>query len=188
VNEPECWSWPLPAILTREQEIERLEEESLALCRDLGSMDHYLTPGACRLITWNWPQYLLTSWHSDRCAVCGVETLALAVDHDHHSGLVRGLLCRGCNLSEGTSRNEVYDLYRQRPPALILGTRFFYTGRGWPDDWWCDERLARRLTSNREWTQAEATLVLQTPASLAREQSARGEVTRAQVCPDIQAS
>lgn len=47
----------------------------------------------------------LFAFQGGRCYVCGVETRAsrLAVDHDHASGAVRGLLCAndqwGCNVS-----------------------------------------------------------------------------------------
>lgn len=37
-----------------------------------------------------------------RCAVCGcIPNERLAVDHDHETGVVRGLLCRRCNLELG---------------------------------------------------------------------------------------
>jgi hypothetical protein len=36
-----------------------------------------------------------------RCAICGVLSEALHVDHDHESGMVRGLLCGNCNKAIG---------------------------------------------------------------------------------------
>lgn len=35
------------------------------------------------------------------CAVCGVASAALAVDHSHETGEIRALLCRNCNLALG---------------------------------------------------------------------------------------
>jgi hypothetical protein len=55
-----------------------------------------------------------------RCAVCGREestrhpgtgeTFSLAVDHDHRTGRLRGLLCRHCNLALGYVGDSVETL------------------------------------------------------------------------------
>lgn len=67
------------------------------------------------------------------CAICGVHADdGLVVDHDHDSGLVRGLLCRSCNFTEGkrdhlpgppTFGTACCELchYRQHPPVSWLG-------------------------------------------------------------------
>lgn len=63
-------------------------------------------------------QYGLTreSWlqlvdkQESKCAICGKEELhpsALAIDHDHKTGRVRGLLCRDCNVALGLLRDDV---------------------------------------------------------------------------------
>jgi Recombination endonuclease VII len=56
-----------------------------------------------------------------RCAVCP-STGKLHVDHDHATGLVRGLLCRPCNIREGQHGDHAdLDAYRANPPAAGLG-------------------------------------------------------------------
>lgn len=152
-DEPACWSWPLPSSMTREDEIERLAEENLRLVRDHGN-EHLLPESALRMLTRDWPTYLLSSWHNERCALCGNHGGHLVVDHDHSSGLVRGRLCRGCNISEGARAVDeavAYALYRRRPPAVILGLTVYYVGRGWEDGWWHDVGQARALTGNTSW-------------------------------------
>lgn len=154
VLEPACWSWPVPDVVTREDEIDRLVEEFLQRCRQENTRDHYLPESAARLLTRDWARYLMTSWHDGRCAICGWRPDRLVVDHHHMTGAVRGLLCRGCNISEGMrSADEVpaYALYRDRPSAAILTVSFYYVGRGWPDGWWRDVNQARALTGNPGW-------------------------------------
>lgn len=50
------------------------------------------------------------------CAICG-KTLAeegkwLAVDHDHETGAVRGLLCQSCNTMLGCASDDIFILGR----------------------------------------------------------------------------
>lgn len=51
-----------------------------------------------------------------RCAICGTDTPGtagvFAVDHDHTTGAVRGLLCRGCNIGIGNLGDDVERLRR----------------------------------------------------------------------------
>lgn len=89
---------------------------------------------------WSWPvpeprEYAteeeasdaLHEWQLDRgCAICGAR-FNLVEDHDHHTGLVRGNLCRSCNIKEGWGAESVpFVKYRQRPPAAILGVKVRY--------------------------------------------------------------
>jgi hypothetical protein len=62
------------------------------------------------------------------CAICRVATGAtrnLSVDHDHKTGLVRGLLCRPCNDLLGHLRDDIEAARRVAgylilPPARVL--------------------------------------------------------------------
>lgn len=74
--EPACWTW------------------------DVTSDDL----GAAQDCPENFGHVLLWNWQQARCAVCavGVEDVKfLARDHDHATGLLRGLLCPSCNRLEG---------------------------------------------------------------------------------------
>lgn len=44
--------------------------------------------------------------HGARCWICGTIDPPFHVDHDHNSGLVRGLLCAGCNYGLGWFRDD----------------------------------------------------------------------------------
>ncbi|MEV6527690.1 endonuclease domain-containing protein [Longispora sp. NPDC051575] len=63
----------------------------------------------------------LRAWQGGRCAICGQHEAVLVRDHDHESGLLRGLLCGGCNSAEGSQHGHHNALYRLLPPAVLLG-------------------------------------------------------------------
>ena len=53
-----------------------------------------------------------------RCAICGEnetgrkDRFVFSVDHDHKTGKIRGLLCRGCNTGIGNLRDDPEILLR----------------------------------------------------------------------------
>jgi len=101
-QDPACWSWPV------------WETDKTA---------HYA----------RWGEFaagdLMIDWHEGRCAMCGIPDDDLMRDHDHRTGWERGLLCRSCNIMEGTHPDRagsVFSKYRERPPAVILGIRIRY--------------------------------------------------------------
>jgi Recombination endonuclease VII len=66
-----------------------------------------------------------------RCGICRKKpgTRRLAVDHDHATDAIRGLLCRSCNLALSVDRNTVAHLrraiaYIQHPPAAAALAAF----------------------------------------------------------------
>lgn len=111
---------------------------------------------------WSWPvpdvpafadeglaERFLLHWHEFRCALCGFPDFGLVLDHDHETGLVRGRLCRSCNISEGMGSAPVVLKYRQRNPASILGIQIVYwspfTGYAEPVPYEDPEEKRRRL-------------------------------------------
>ena len=68
------------------------------------------------------------AFQGGRCAICQVATgkaRALAVDHDHDSGLIRGLLCQPCNFvllgRYGPEALQRALDYLEHPPAEQIG-------------------------------------------------------------------
>jgi len=45
---------------------------------------------------------------NDECEICRTRLPKLVIDHDHTSGLVRGLLCSGCNSGLGFFRDSLF--------------------------------------------------------------------------------
>ncbi|GHA46602.1 hypothetical protein GCM10010329_81560 [Streptomyces spiroverticillatus] len=102
---PACWFWPLPA-------------------------DQDPLPAST--------EDMLFTWQQSRCAICGrngqrtrrTAPDALVLDHDHETGLVRGLLCYRCNKREGLQspgEDGRYGNYRKLPPARQLGLTTRYS-------------------------------------------------------------
>lgn len=107
-GQPSCWGWDVPSHPTGAQVLASVTADSQFASEDTA-------------------ETALHAWQAERCAICG-EQESLVVDHDHQTGLVRGLLCQQCNTNEGLDgRPEtVYQRYRELPPARILGIRLRY--------------------------------------------------------------
>ncbi|WP_410646185.1 endonuclease domain-containing protein [Amycolatopsis sp. cmx-4-54] len=92
-----------------------------------------------------WPRYLggdtpisrirtrLIAVFGEACAICG--RAAQYVDHDHDSGLVRGMLCEFCNVSVEWCPHLsgcAFADYLASPPAHALAIRYPNRGRRRP--------------------------------------------------------
>lgn len=112
-EQPACWSW-------------RRSEHVLWMVEQFKSGDH------SRLVARGKeaPYWIMREFQKSRCAICGRREGGrnpdrvdqLVVDHDHATGLIRGLLCKGCNNAEGRHnvKKARYRMYRDKNPASML--------------------------------------------------------------------
>lgn len=107
-GEPACWSWEPPAAGAWEKKRDSFHEQ----------VRPTLSKEICE-------SAVMAEWHQGRCAICGCRE-KLVTDHDHETGLERGLLCRSCNACEGTRDGGIWDRYRQSNPATICGFQCRY--------------------------------------------------------------
>lgn len=146
---PACHDWPVT------------EEDLLAAARAGAIEDH----DERQRVGWG----VISTWQRGLCAICGEISHDWArgitdwvLDHDHQTGLVRGMLCRGCNISEGCNDYGALRRYRERPPAAMLGVEARYqspfTGWAAPEPEWLwspdpdrspSRRVARRWHTDR---------------------------------------
>ena len=73
---------------------------------------------------------VLVRWCRYRCGICGSsdENNRIVMDHDHKTGLCRGLLCAEHNRLEGLGGGLLFDMYREWPPASVCDLKVGY----WP--------------------------------------------------------
>jgi hypothetical protein len=97
---------------------------------------HYLRQIKYRYKLSSTDYHALFELQGGRCGICQVSQdemgERLAVDHDHQSGEVRGLLCRPCNRSLGqheARQTSAWCCYKAWPPMKELSYR-----RTTPDD------------------------------------------------------
>lgn len=93
-----------------------------------------------------------------RCGICGREDLTrrLAVDHDHASGMIRGLLCIRCNLAEGQhgtcGRGDrcAICMWRNQPAVTWLGWTVATGPSAAPFAYGSAEKLVARFAADRQ--------------------------------------
>lgn len=87
----------------------------------------------------------LAGMQNGQCAICriGRYDVPLQADHDHDTGLLRGMLCQSCNNRESRFRRGADDpavhAYLDHPPAAGLGWMWELP------DWWTAADTGRAL-------------------------------------------
>lgn len=115
--QPACWAWPADPTTLDHLRVWSAESPSTDMSILLEQRAAFA---------------MLEEWHGGRCAVCGEMPVrgSLVRDHHHKSGMIRGLLCSGCNTVEGRSTSTLFENYRQRPPVKILAIEVLYLPLG----------------------------------------------------------
>lgn len=117
---PACWSWPVPDVRPEAEVAELLAR-------------HQLPPQICsNAVSGPAAAWRFVEFHAGRCAVCGDVVALLVVDHKHGPRTVRGCLCYGCNMLEGSGGRDlpIFVGYRREHPALMLGYYEPFRGNG----------------------------------------------------------
>jgi len=125
--DPACWRWPVTAE-------HRARVAAIYACNGPVVRERSMR--------------LLRDWQDGRCAICGTG-VAEVTDHDHKTTLVRGRLCKSCNVREGFDPDGPFARYRLRYPVAILGLppiRYYSPITGWaepaaPYDRWRDNPM-----------------------------------------------
>ena len=76
-------------------------------------MEWFLRPSAQRRYGYNISAIqfdALLMAQCGKCAICGEVMTAPHVDHDHETGIIRGLLCRQCNVGIGALGDKAINL------------------------------------------------------------------------------
>lgn len=101
---------------------------------------------ACELIG----HFLLEELQDYKCIIClkSGEKESLIEDHCHETGMVRGLLCKGCNTVEGMSKGDSrpWGIYRKYAPGNGLFIRYNGMGKQWEN--YLEDPLPNRVNVN----------------------------------------
>jgi hypothetical protein len=151
VDEPACWSWPLPPLRDAEEEFQRLVAAQEGL-----PVDERRDPRAFRFHLDDMVSYRFAEFHQVGddaldcwCAICGLQ--ATTEDHCHDTGQTRGWLCRSCNVIEGRSNLPLFIRYRRIHPAAIVDLHDMYSGFGWEWGWQYGDRRTSRIRPATPW-------------------------------------
>jgi Recombination endonuclease VII len=160
-DEPACWSWPIPPLVSVDDGVARAIAEQRKRLRPEDESIRELLEDVLRS-TWKWSGadgMQFSAFHDGRCAACGLRPSdgRLIEDHCHRTGQTRGYLDHGCNVSEGRSRQPLFERYRRVHPAAIFDYHRLYDGRGWILGWSWSENPSEAARAERTCVERPAT-------------------------------